>query len=48
MRVDVIRPTYNFEPKYRVVVLTREDWTSGIGTPPSIKGHIWFSDGSRI
>jgi hypothetical protein len=48
MRVDVMRPTYNFEPKYRVVALTREDWTSGTGTPPSIKGHIWFTDGSRM
>jgi hypothetical protein len=25
MRVDVMRPTYNFECKYRVVALTRED-----------------------
>jgi hypothetical protein len=40
MRVDVMRPTYNFEPKYRVVALTREDWTSGNGTPPSIQGVI--------
>jgi hypothetical protein len=38
MRVDVIRPTYNFEPKYRVVALTRENWTSGTGTPPPRQG----------
>jgi ribonuclease HI len=43
-----MRPTCNFEPKYRVVALTREDWTSGTGTPPSVKGHIWFTDGSRM
>jgi hypothetical protein len=48
MRVDVMRPTYNFEPKYRVVALTREDWTSGTGTLPSVKGHAWFIDGSRM
>jgi hypothetical protein len=48
MRVDLMRPTYNFEPKYRVVALTREDWTSGTGTPPSVKGHVCFTDGSRM
>jgi hypothetical protein len=25
--VDVMRPAFNFEPKYRVIILTREDWT---------------------
>jgi hypothetical protein len=25
MKVDVMRPTYNFEPRYRVTALTRED-----------------------
>jgi hypothetical protein len=45
MRMDVMRPTYNFEPRYRVVALTREDWTTGTGTPPNVKGHIWFTDG---
>jgi hypothetical protein len=48
MSVDMMRPTYNFEPKYRVVALTREDWISGTGTPPSVKGHIWFTDGFRM
>jgi ribonuclease HI len=43
-----MRPTYNFELKYRVVALTREDWTSGTGTPPSVKGHVCFTDGSRM
>jgi ribonuclease HI len=48
MRVDVMRPTYNFELKYRVEALTRKDWTSGTGTPPSMKGHVCFTDGSRM
>jgi hypothetical protein len=48
MRVDVMRPTYNFGSRSRVVALTREDWTSGTGTPPSVKGHVWFTDGSRL
>jgi hypothetical protein len=48
MRVDMIMPTYNFEPSYRVMVLTREDWTTGTGTPPIVKGHVWFTDGSRM
>jgi hypothetical protein len=28
-------------------MLTREDWTKGTGTPPVIKGLIWFTDGSK-
>jgi hypothetical protein len=43
-----MRPTYNFEPRYRVMVLTREDWTIGTGTPPIVKGHVWFTDESRM
>jgi ribonuclease HI len=35
------------EPKYRVTILTREEWSSGPGTPPAVKGLIWFTDGSR-
>jgi ribonuclease HI len=48
MGVDVMRPAYNFEPKYRVTMLTREDWTKGTEAPPTIKGHVWFTDGSRM
>jgi hypothetical protein len=48
MAVDVMRPAYNFEPKYRVTMLTREDWTKGTGTPPVAKGLIWFTDGSKM
>jgi hypothetical protein len=48
MRADVMRPAYNFEPKYRVELLSRKDWTIGTGTPPIVKGHVWFRDGSRM
>ena len=47
MRVDVTRPAINFEPKCGVTMLTREAWTKGSGTPPAVKGLIWFTDGSR-
>jgi hypothetical protein len=30
------------------LALTREDWTTGSGTPPIVKGHVWFTDGSRM
>jgi hypothetical protein len=42
MGVDAMRPAFNFEPKYR------EDWTKGTGTPPVVKGLIWFTDGSKM
>jgi hypothetical protein len=29
-------------------MLTREEWTSGPGTPPAVKELIWFTDGSRL
>jgi hypothetical protein len=29
-------------------MLTTEDWTRGTGTPPVVKGLIWFTDGSRM
>jgi hypothetical protein len=48
MGVDVMRPAFNFEPRYRVIMLTREDWTKGTGTPPVVKGLIWFTDGSKM
>jgi hypothetical protein len=44
MGVDVMRPAFNFEPKYRVTTLTRKDWTKGTGTP-AVKGLVWFTDG---
>jgi hypothetical protein len=48
MGVDVMRPAFNFEPKYRVTMLTRENWTNGTGTPPVAKGLVWFTDGSKM
>ena len=47
MGVDVMRPESNSEIKYRVTKLTREEWTRGPGTPPTGKGLIWYTDGSR-
>jgi hypothetical protein len=48
MGVDVMRPPFNLEPKYRVNMRTREDWTKGTGVPPSVKGLLWFVGGSKI
>jgi ribonuclease HI len=47
MMVDVMKPVFNLEPKYRVTMLAREEWTRGPGTPPVVKGIVWFTDGSR-
>jgi len=46
MGVDIMRPAHNFEPRYRVTMLTREDWTKATGGPPAVKGLVWFTDGS--
>jgi hypothetical protein len=48
MGIDALRPAFNFEPKYRVTLLTSEDWTKATGTPPIVKGLIWFTDGSKM
>jgi hypothetical protein len=42
-----MKQVFYLEPKYRVTMLTREEWTSGPGTPPAVKGFVWFTDGSR-
>jgi hypothetical protein len=47
MGVDIMKPVFNLEPKYRVTVLTREEWTRSPGTPPVVKGLVWFTDGFR-
>jgi hypothetical protein len=47
MRVDIMNLVFNLEPKYRVTMLAREEWTRGPGTPPMVKGLVWFMDGSR-
>jgi ribonuclease HI len=30
------------------MALTREDWITGTGTLPIVKGHVWFTDESRM
>jgi len=47
MGVDIMKPVFNLEPKYRVTMLTTEEWTRSPGTPPVVKGLVWFTDGSR-
>jgi len=47
MGVDIMRPAYNFEPRYGFTMLTREDWTKATVAPPAVKGLVWFTDGSR-
>jgi len=42
-----MKPVFNLEPKYRVTMLTREEWTRGPGTPPAVKGLLWFTGGYR-
>ena len=42
-----MKPVLNLEPKYRVTMLTREEWTRGPAVPPAVKGLVWFTDGSR-
>ena len=42
-----MKPVFNLEPKCRVTMLTREEWTRGPRNPPAVKGLVWFTDGSR-
>jgi ribonuclease HI len=44
---DIMRPAYNREPKLWVPMLNTEEWTKGAGSPPVVKGLIWYTDGSR-
>ena len=48
MGVDAARPTFNFEPRYRVILLHRGDWTKGSGAPPEVKGLVWYMDESKM
>ena len=43
MAVDVMRAAFNLEPKSRVTMLGREEWTR----ETAVKGIVWFTDGSR-
>jgi hypothetical protein len=47
MGVDLMKSVFNLEPKYRVTMLTTEDWTRESGTPLAVKGIAWFTDGTR-
>jgi len=35
----------NFEPKYGVNKLIREDWTKGTSSLTAVKGLVWFTEG---
>jgi ribonuclease HI len=48
MGFDVMRSAFNLEPKYRVTMLTREEWTKGPDAPPEVKGLVRFTDGSKM
>jgi hypothetical protein len=48
MGVDVMRPVFHSVPKCRVTLLAREVWIRGPGTPPAVKGLVWYADGSRM
>jgi hypothetical protein len=43
--VDIMKPGFKLERKYRVTMLTREESTRGAATPV-VMGLIWFTDGS--
>jgi hypothetical protein len=48
MGVNVTRPTFNFEPRYRVIIPHREDWTKRPAAPPEVKGLVWYTEGSKM
>jgi hypothetical protein len=47
MGVNIMRPSFNFEPKYRDAMLTREEWIRGPGTSSTVRQLVWYTDGSR-
>ena len=42
-----MKPVFNLGTKYSVATIIREEWTRGPGTPPAVKGLVWFMDWSR-
>ena len=42
-----MKAVFKLEPKYRVTILTREEWTRNPGTPPAVKGLICYTDVAR-
>jgi len=47
MENNVIGPPFNSEPKFRVIMLTREAQTRGPKSPHAVKGPTWYTDGSK-
>jgi hypothetical protein len=47
MGVNVMRPPFNFEPKCRYTVLTREEWIRGPGTYCTVRRPVWYTEESR-
>jgi len=47
MGVDVKKPVFNLEPKYRVRMINRGEWARGPWTPPAVKRLVLFTDVSR-
>jgi len=47
MENDVNRQQFNSEPKFGVIMLTREAKTRGPKSPLAVKGPIWYTDGSK-
>jgi hypothetical protein len=43
----IMRPADNFEPKYMVIIPTRQEWTERPRPPPVVNGLVWYTDGSR-
>jgi hypothetical protein len=44
---DKMRPAYNFETKYRVIMSTSEEWTKEPRVHPTGKEPVWYTDRSR-
>jgi hypothetical protein len=42
-----MKPTFNLECKYRITMLTREEWTRGPATPV-VKGLVCFNESRTI
>jgi len=42
-----MKPACNFEPKHRVTMSRREEWTKGPRAPPAVQGPIWNTDEYR-
>ena len=43
-----MRAAFNFESKYGVTMLIRDEWTTCHEIPPAVKGLIWYTDWSNM